>query len=90
MGILKIELELPEEILEYLAKQDIEKSIKKLIVLDLLREHKISQGKASELLGINRWELLKLMELYSIPAIDLTTGELKEELERAREIFRDQ
>jgi predicted HTH domain antitoxin len=87
MSTLKIELELPEEILEYLGTQKIDKSIKELIVLNLLREHKISQGRASELLGINRWKLIELMKSHSIPVVDLSNEELKEEIRIAGEIF---
>lgn len=83
MNTLKIELELPEEIVEYLGAQEIDRSIKELIVLNLLREHKISQGKAKEILGINKWELIELMRVHSIPAIDLSNEELKEELKRS-------
>jgi predicted HTH domain antitoxin len=87
MSTLKIELELPEEIVEYLGTQELDKSIKELIVLNLLREHKISQGKAKEILGISKSELIELMMLHSIPAIDLSTEELKEELKRSEEIL---
>lgn len=80
MSTLKIELELPEEIIQYLGSQEIDKAIKELIVLNLLREHKISQGKAKEILGISKWELIELMKLHSIPVIDLSPEELKEEL----------
>ncbi len=87
MNTLKIELELPEEIVEYLGVQELDKSIKELIILNLLREHKISQGKAKEILGISKWELIELMKLHSIPAIDFSNEELKEELRRSREIL---
>jgi len=87
MSTLKIELELPEEIVEYLGTQELDKSIKELIILNLLREHKISQGKAKEILGISKSELIELMMLHSIPAIDLSSEELKKELKRSEEIL---
>ena len=87
MSTLKIELELPEEIVEYLGTQEVEKSIKELIILNFLRELKISQGKAKEILEISKSELIELMRLHSIPAIDLSSEELKEELKRSEELL---
>jgi Uncharacterised protein family (UPF0175). len=88
MSTLMIELELPEEIVEYLGTQEIDKSIKELVVLNLLREHKISQGKAKEILGISKSELIELMRLHSIPAIDLSGEELIESLRDQEKYYR--
>src|SRR3989442_15001040 len=46
-------------------------------VMQLLRQHRISQGKAAFLLGLTRWELFDLMATYEISAIDLTPEELE-------------
>lgn len=51
-----------------------------LLVMELLREHHISRGKATELLRIDRHELLDLVSKYRIPVIDLTPEELETEL----------
>ena len=48
--------------------------------MELLREHHLSQGKAAEILGIDRSELFDLMTKYQVPVIDLTPEELKAEL----------
>jgi predicted HTH domain antitoxin len=48
--------------------------------MELLREHELSQGKAAELLGIDRHELFDLMTKYRVPVIDMTPEELAEEL----------
>ena len=48
--------------------------------MELLREHHFSQGKATELLRIDRHDLLDLMSKYRIPVIDLTPEELETEL----------
>lgn len=65
------------------------KKAKEVFVLELLRKGKISQGKAAELLEINRWDLFDLMAKYDIPAIDMTSEELEKELKSAKEIFRE-
>jgi len=48
--------------------------------MELLREHHFSQGKATELLRIDRHDLLDLMSKYRIPVINLTPDELETEL----------
>jgi len=50
--------------------------------LELLREGNISQGKAAELLEIDRHALFDLMAKHDIPVIDMTEKELKEELSK--------
>ncbi len=52
------------------------------IVLELLRKEEISQGKAVELLGIDRNTLFDLMAKYDIQVIDMSEKELKEELSK--------
>lgn len=81
--VLDFPADLPEESLQ---KKEVLKKIKEAVVLELLREGEISQGKAAELLEINRWDLFDLMAKYSIPAINMTEEELKEEL--SKEIFK--
>lgn len=81
--VLDFPSDLPEESLQ---KKEVLKKIKEAVVLELLREGEISQGKAAELLEINRWDLFDLLAKYNIPAINMTEEELKEEL--SKEIFK--
>jgi predicted HTH domain antitoxin len=79
---LNFELEIPDEVLTNLREEDIAAKIREAFFMELLREHRISQGKAAELLGINRHDLLDLMSKYQVPVIDLTPEELKTELKK--------
>ena len=64
MATRVLELELPEEAIGLLgAPGEASAKATEAIVLELLREARISQGKAAELLGITRWEMLDLMAL---------------------------
>jgi predicted HTH domain antitoxin len=80
------EVDLPEEVVEWFGWQDKEvpDRMREALVMELLRRHVISQGKAAELLGISRWDIFDVMGRYKVPAIDLTAEELKEEI--AKEI----
>jgi len=79
---LKLDLELPDELFAQLQENEIAAKAKEALVMEFLREHRLSQGKAADLLGVNRHELLDLMSRYRVPVIDLTSEELKHELEK--------
>jgi len=79
---LNLELELPDEVAATLSRDEMTAKAKEALVMELLREHRVSQGKAAELLAITRHELFDLMTKYHIPAIDLTPEELTAELNK--------
>ena len=78
-----LEVELPDEISSRLRDEDLAAIAKEALVMEFLREHRISQGRAAEMLGISRYELLDLMTKYQVPVINLTAEELEAELERS-------
>lgn len=82
--VLEFPVELPEESLK--DKEALKKG-KEAVVLELLRKGEISQGKATELLEIDRWTLFDLMAKYEIPVIDMTEEELKREL--SKDVFKE-
>ena len=79
--LLRFPVELPEE----LKDEEVLKKGREAIVMELLRKGEISQGKAAELLEIDRHALFDLMNKHDIPVIDMTEKELEEEL--SRDIF---
>jgi len=80
---VKLDFELPDELFTQLREEEIETKVKESLVMELLREHRLSQGKAAELLGLDRDKLFDLMAKYRIPVIDLTPEELKSELQKS-------
>ena len=79
---VNLELDLPDDVAAELRNEDLTAKVKESLVLELLREHRISQGKAAELLGIHRSDLFPLMTKYQVSVIDLTPEELDEELNK--------
>ena len=61
--------------LEALAKRQ------EAMVLELLRNATISAGKAAELLGISRWDIMNLMAQHGIVMVDGDDDTLRRELE---------
>jgi predicted HTH domain antitoxin len=79
---MQVQLELPDEVVKHLHDEEIKTKVKEAFVMELLREHYVSQGKAAELLGIDRHVLFDLMSKYRIPVIDFTPEELEAELKQ--------
>jgi predicted HTH domain antitoxin len=63
-------------------------TVKVEVVMRLLKERRISQGKASELLGISRPDLFDLMARYDIPVADLSPQEMAQEFAQSDKLFR--
>jgi DNA-binding NtrC family response regulator len=79
---INLELDLPDEVAAELSNEDLTAKVKESLVLELLREHRISQGKAAELLCIHRSDLFPLMTKYQISVVALTPEELRDELNK--------
>jgi predicted HTH domain antitoxin len=77
---LELTLELPDEVVRHFRDDELAMKAKEALVMALLREHDISQGKAAESLDMSRHELFELMSAYRIPVIDLTPEALEAEL----------
>ena len=75
-------LRFPVEVPEGLKDEDVLKKGREAMVIELLRKGDISQGKAAELLAIDRHALFDLMDKYDVLAVNMTGRELKEELSR--------
>jgi predicted HTH domain antitoxin len=79
---LHVEFELPDEVAAPLHEAEMAMKAKEALVMELLREHHVSQGKAAEVLGMSRHDLFDLMTKYQVPVIDLTAEELDAELRK--------
>lgn len=64
---VSFEIDLPDGLTNF---DELNQQAKEAFVLDFLGRKKISQGKAAQLLGIDRWKLADLMEEHGIPFFD--------------------
>tara|TARA_Y100000310_G_scaffold218460_1_gene219762 strand:- start:7457 stop:7720 length:264 start_codon:yes stop_codon:yes gene_type:complete len=73
--------QLPQILFDYWKpKKKAEKKITEASVLELVKEKKISPGKAAELLNISRWNLMKLMSQHNLAIADFSPQELKTQI----------
>jgi len=75
-----LRIELPEEIVELFGEKELEASLKKWAVLELVRADKLSSGKAAEILGVTRWEFMELMSSHDVPMADFPQEELERQV----------
>ena len=81
MDTLKIEVELPRDLLMALDISTVEANQKarEWMALELFREGHISTGKAGEILGLTKSQFIDLLNQRGIPYLDLSPEELAHE-----------
>lgn len=89
MATTTITVELPEELVDLLGSVEaLAVRTQQALVLDLLREAKISQGKAARLLGVTRYDILDLMARYHILSGPVTADEVDQEIAAVERVAR--
>ena len=87
--VLRLEWTLPDDAFdEGFDEGSFLTQVKEEVVMRLLKAHRISQGKAAELLGVTRYDLVDLMAQYDIPVTDVSPDDMIQEFARADALFR--
>lgn len=88
MTMKRIEINVPETLVDYMGLDDInsERLRNAMIVYPYVKNGTISHGKAAELLGMNKMELIQLYGSIGLPYFDETPEELEEELTMMKEL----
>ena len=90
VGNRTLSLELPDELVALLGSEEAAAAkAKEALVLELLREARISQGKAARLLGLTRWDILDLLVQHHIPSGPETAEDVRREIADARRYLQD-
>lgn len=84
MRTAEVRFEIPEDILDNLNQNmnEFTQQLRLSTALQLLRNHKLSFGKAAELAGISRDDFLLELDKNEIDFISYDPSELEAELER--------
>lgn len=85
MSALKIEVELPRDLLAALniPESDLGRQVKEWVILELFQEGEISAGKAAEILGTSKARFIELLDRRRLPYLDANPEELERELAAA-------
>ena len=83
METMLLEITIPKDLFSMLgfSRAEVVEALKEFSVLGLYLEHRISAGKAAELMGIGKREFIRLLARKGIPYFDYTDEELAEEFQ---------
>lgn len=85
MAALKVEIELPRDLLEALdiPESELGRRAREWVVLELFQEGEISAGKAGEILGLPKARFLDLLNERRLPYLDASPNELEQDVAAA-------
>jgi predicted HTH domain antitoxin len=84
MGMHKVEVEYPDEVLAHgMNEEQVKRLAREAVYAKLYEQGVLASGQAAALLGITRWEFLDLLGRYGISYFD-DTIDVDEELRRAQ------
>lgn len=86
MTMTSIELNVPAEARTYIMDRTTEKVRNALLLYPSIANDMILHGRAAELLGISKMELIELFGSMGIPYLDMTDEEFEEEIQTVNRI----
>ncbi len=90
MTMTKVEIDVPEEIVPFTVLEDKDAQITRnaMLVYPYIKNGVMSHGKAAEILGLYKIDLIALYSKLSMPYFDETEEEFEEDLETLRKAKR--
>ncbi|MDQ2086072.1 UPF0175 family protein [Herbivorax sp. ANBcel31] len=89
MNTIKIELEVPEALAGYvdIKNPEYQRKVKELMLYELIKEGKISFGKAAEILEIDKMSLITSLGSLGISYFENDIEEVVEDANNARKVM---
>jgi predicted HTH domain antitoxin len=87
---MTITVQVPDALLEGLGEspEELGREARLAVAIHLYSRGLISQGRGAELAGLNRWDFIDALGRAGVPACQVTSQELQEEVERAYQAHR--
>lgn len=85
MDIIRIELEIPQILAEYVDvnSESYKKKINQIMLYELVKDEKISIGKAAEAMGMRKIDFITDLGKMDIPYFDFSIEEIMEDVKSA-------
>ena len=82
MKNVNIQLSVPEEMIPYLSDEDMEHSFERnaMILFPFIQNLTISYGRAAEILGVHKTDLIEFYDSLGIPYLNQSKEELLDDL----------
>ena len=83
-----VNMEMPEEMVSFVMRSGKEEQLKRnaMILYPYVHDGVISHGRAAEILGIFKMDLIVLYGKLGLPYIEMTEDEIEEELKTVKEL----
>jgi predicted HTH domain antitoxin len=87
---MTITVQVPDMLLEDLATspEELDREIRLAAALHLYSRGLVTQGKAAEIASLSRWDFIEALGRAEVPACQVTSEELTDEVERAYQAHR--
>lgn len=86
MFMTSMEIKLPTSVKEYVLDDTTEEMRNALLLYPSIANNTISHGRAAELLGMRKVELIELYSRLGIPYLEMTNEEFEEEIQTVRRL----
>ena len=87
METVMMQVSIPKILFSFgIGKEQVQKEVKKWLVVSLFREGRLSSGKAGTLLSLSRREFLDLLDKEGIAYFDYSVEELEDEFKAVRKL----
>ncbi len=86
MSMVSIEINLPASVKDYVLDETTEEMRNALLLYPSIANNTISHGRAAELLGMHKMELIELYSKLGIPYLDMTDEEFEEEIQTVKKL----
>lgn len=86
MLMTNIEIKVPESVKDYVLDDTTEEMRNALLLYPSIANNTISHGRAAELLGMHKMELIELYSRLGIPYLDMTDEEFEEEIQTVKRL----
>lgn len=82
MEMTNVTIKVPKEMEKYLHTDDqyTETERNAMLLFPYVKNETISNGRAAEILGISKWDLISFYDSEGLPYLDLDEEEIKEDL----------
>lgn len=86
MVMTSIEIKIPETIRQYVLDETTEKVRNAMLLYPSVANDTISHGKAAELLGLSKMELIQIYGKLGLPYLDMSDQEFEEEVRTVKRL----
>ena len=82
MDTVSVNLSFPKGMLPYLMEEEPEEGFARnaMILYPYIQNQQISHGRAAEILGVRKWDLIEFYSMMGVPYLDQSREELLSEL----------